>query len=138
MATTGKFVAMINTPGYLPDSVDLPTFDTAKEAWLYLAEERRRAEDEAADYVTHNVTVIDAATGEPDYEDTISTYSQTVLELERRADMTMPGVQGIGSDPYNFVGTIYGKTPGYDSTESDDDLGVAYTVDYADEEDTEY
>jgi hypothetical protein len=41
-----RYVATINTPGYLPMDDDPPVFDTAAEAWAYLAEERERAEDE--------------------------------------------------------------------------------------------
>lgn len=34
------FTATINTPGYLPDSAESsPVFDTAREAWEYLADE---------------------------------------------------------------------------------------------------
>lgn len=36
------YQAIINTPGYLPES-DIPFFDTIKEAWEHLAAERARA-----------------------------------------------------------------------------------------------
>lgn len=43
-----QYIATINTPGYLPDSDgDLAIFDTAKEAWTYLADEREEAFDQA-------------------------------------------------------------------------------------------
>lgn len=53
------FTAIINTPGYLPDSDDVPVFDTPGEAWAYLADERREAED--------------AFTFARDYSDTVNT-----------------------------------------------------------------
>lgn len=40
------FVATINIPGYLPDDTDPPTFETAREAWEYLTEERQRYEED--------------------------------------------------------------------------------------------
>lgn len=40
-----KYVAIINTPGHLPES-EPAEFDTAQEAWDYLADERKRAEEE--------------------------------------------------------------------------------------------
>ena len=40
------YLAIINTPGYLSEQDDLPVFDSAQEAWSYLADERTRAEDE--------------------------------------------------------------------------------------------
>ncbi len=39
------YTAIINTPGYLSEQDEVPTFDTAAEAWEYLAEERRQLED---------------------------------------------------------------------------------------------
>lgn len=43
------FVATMNTPGYMPWDDDPPVFDTAAEAWEYLADERTRQADEAED-----------------------------------------------------------------------------------------
>ena len=39
-----RYVATVNTPGYMPES-EPETFDSASEAWAYLAEERRQLED---------------------------------------------------------------------------------------------
>lgn len=39
------YVAIINTPGYLPEN-EPEEFETITEAWGYLAEERKRAEDD--------------------------------------------------------------------------------------------
>lgn len=41
------YVATINVPGYLPTDDDPPMFETAEEAWSYLADEHVHAEDEA-------------------------------------------------------------------------------------------
>lgn len=35
------YMATINTPGYLPEDDDPPVFDTASEAWTWLADERQ-------------------------------------------------------------------------------------------------
>lgn len=107
-----QFVATINIPGYLPMDDEPPTFDTAAEAWDYLASERMRAEDEFG--------------GIPDDEndpDGPCHYSETVIRLEE-ASMSLKG----DGTPYNWIGTVYGNTPGSDS---EHDLGLAYSVDYA-------
>lgn len=107
------FAAIINVPGYLPyDMDDPPTFDTAREAWAYLADERARQED-AAEY----------ADFDPDrFED-----SDTLRYLRYVAsDQFEPG--NLREDwPLNEDGTgvIYGTTPGY---QGDHDLGLAYCV----------
>lgn len=46
-----KYVAIINTPGYLPTDDEPPTFDTAREAWSYLYDERL---DEWSNYEYEN------------------------------------------------------------------------------------
>lgn len=81
-----EYVATINVPGYLPMDDEPPTFETAQEAWAYLADERRNAEDEEE--------------GE---------YSTTVDELDAHA-----AAAGSGA-PFD-VGTVYGDTPGYDGS----------------------
>jgi hypothetical protein len=43
----GRYVASVNTPGYLPMDDDPPMFATAREAWEYLAGERDRSFDHA-------------------------------------------------------------------------------------------
>lgn len=92
--------AIINTPGYLPEG-DILSFDTAREAWAYLADELRRQEDELIPG---------------------DSYSDTVLTLEAKA-----GATTADGSPYEQQGTVYGPTPGYDG---EHDLGVAYTVSY--------
>jgi hypothetical protein len=52
-----RYIATMNTPGYLPQDDEPPVFDTAPEAWAYLAEERRHVEDEE---------------GEGDYSDVVN------------------------------------------------------------------
>lgn len=43
------FQAFINTPGYLPMDDETHVFDTAREAWAYLADMRERDEDDNDD-----------------------------------------------------------------------------------------
>lgn len=53
------YVAIINTPGNLPDTAEeLPTYDTVRDAWAYLASElRAEVDDDRA---------IDSSEKEPD------------------------------------------------------------------------
>jgi hypothetical protein len=95
------YVATINVPGYLPTDDDPPVFDSADQAWLYLAQYRANDEDESATPLTP--------------------YSETVAELEGMA---------MGEGATERTGTVYGPTPGYDG---DHDLGLAYSVDIADD-----
>jgi hypothetical protein len=105
-----KYVATINTPGYLPDSDEAPpTFDTPAEAWSYLAQEREDAESEAA-------------------EDDSFVASDCLIHLRDVAERAE--VKSIYV-PEVTTGTIYGDTPGY---EGDHDLGLAYSVEVAEEE----
>lgn len=97
-----QFIAIINIPGYLSMADEPDLFDTAAEAWDYLAAERRDSEDE--------------------YEEWRESYSETVLQLEANSMRLM-----ADNTPYNFTGTVYGQTPGSDS---EHDLGLAYSVDY--------
>lgn len=80
------YTAYISVPGYLPQDDDPPTFESASEAWAYLADERMRDEDWA----------------EP-FTDDDGEYSDTFVELRDRARTTEI-----------LTGTIYGTTPGYD------------------------
>jgi hypothetical protein len=80
-----KYVATINMPGYLPMDDDPPIFDTAQEAWQYLADERERAEDET----------VDDGDARP--------YSLTVAALLDLAESDSSG-----------EGTVNGDTRGYD------------------------
>lgn len=100
-----KYLATINTPGYLPWDDDPPTFDTPREAWAYLAEARIRAEDDLIWSV-----------GEDDG------YSGTVNTLESLSNGTL-GFEEVGDG--DGTGSVHGDTPGYDG---DHDLGLAYSV----------
>lgn len=103
-STTNRFVATINTPGYLPDTADEPaTFDTALEAWSFLLDERRSAEDEAE---------VDG------YSGTYNTIECIVAGNLDPAD--------AGLDPTNMTGSIMGNTPG---CECYNDLGLVFSVD---------
>lgn len=99
------FVATINVPGYLPTDTEPPEFETAREAWEYLREERARGEDNALMFARPL--------------DETEPYSETWLELDKRAD------QGWPVCDFERVGTVYGDTPGY---EGEHDLGLAYSV----------
>lgn len=105
------YAAITNTPGYSPMDDDPPYFDTAAEAWCYLADERKRCED--------------------DFEVPGESYSGTALALEHFGyDEVWPKAAETtaGYHPHIAIhgtGTIYGDTPGYSG---DHDLGVAYTV----------
>jgi hypothetical protein len=93
-----RYIATMNTPGYLPQSDDAPpVFDTPAAAWEYLASERRTAED--AD--------------ETEYEDDEGEYSDVVDELDTYENADH------GPD------TVHGYTPG---RAGDRDLGIAYSV----------
>jgi hypothetical protein len=99
----GPYLATINTPGYLPWSEDPPTFETVREAWQWLADERREQEEEESD---------------------VAGYSATVNQLEARAEGNFDPAFGP-VDEVTGLGTIYGPTPGYDG---EHDLGKAYNV----------
>jgi hypothetical protein len=105
-----KVLATINVPGYLPMDDDPPTFDTAREAWDYLADARRDGEDAAFD--------ASGAAADPDD----GGYSSTVNTLERLAEGNFDPFFGANDDG---TGYVYGDTPGYDG---EHDLGLAYSV----------
>lgn len=107
------FVATTNTPGYLPMDDDPPVFESARDAWRYLADERIRHEDDMAD-------------------DTFKGFSATANTLEGIADGVL-NRDDMGLDA-DWTGTIYGDTPGYDG---DHDLGIAYSVTVTEDDDTE-
>jgi hypothetical protein len=109
-----RFTAVISVPGEMTTEETLPTFDTAQEAWAYLAKERREAEDERSVYVD----------GLPCEE-----YSSAVDVLDYLASDDGQAVYGdplalqvIGADG---TGVIVAPTPGYDG---EHDVGVSYTV----------
>lgn len=58
-----RYVAYISVPGYMPIDDDPPVFDEAAAAWSYLADERKREEDDVSG----------------------DGYSETVAELELQA-----------------------------------------------------
>jgi len=105
VTTVSRYLATVNVPGYLPMDDEPPTFETAAEAWQYLADERRREEDDA--YT------------ETESADTVG-FSDTVEQLDRRARWA---ASGLVCD-FEAVGTVIGETPGGRMY----DLGLAYTV----------
>lgn len=111
-----RYVAIVNVPGYLSMDDDPPTFDTARAAWAYLADERQREEDSAPDWPAGDV-------GE---------YTTCVTYLRHAASDLVFGDAHedfpLGADG---TGVIYGDTPGYDG---EHDLGLAYGVSIADDD----
>lgn len=95
------YLATVNTPGYMPWDDDPPTFEDAKEAWEYLADHRRRAEDDLEDEGGYSATL-------------------NQLEMLSRGEMWDDFL-----NPITGEGVLYGLTPGYDG---DHDLGLAYSV----------
>lgn len=110
-----KYVALVNIPGCLPMDDDPPVFDTAKEAWEYLADERQRAEDAFDDWPLSG-----GHSGIPTYE-----YSDTYSDLMSIAAGDFECHAGINELQPGGTGTIYGDTPGY---VGEHDLGLAYSV----------
>jgi len=102
-----RYVATINTPGYLPQDDDPPTFDTVHEAWHYLAEERERHEDEQ------------------EQDEGSSSYSDTALCLEHCATEVVFRCEFGRHHFPEHEGSFWGPTPG---TDSDHDLGLVYAV----------
>ena len=97
------FLAIVNTPGYMPWSDEPPpAFSTAQEAWAYLADERQQQEDNCED---------------DDYSDTYE-----VLANLARGVYDGPTTPEAGGDGQ---GVVYGDTPGYDG---EHDLGIVYSV----------
>ena len=94
------YVATVNVPGYLLMDDEPPTFDTTREAWQYLADERQHSEDDST------------ATGDP--------YSDTYNELQ--------GLAQQGTDAmWDGTGTVHGPTPGRNADDPHDQ-GLAYSV----------
>lgn len=98
------FEAIVNTPGYLPMADDATTFDSASDAWAWLADERGREEDQAEERFYSDALMLMARLGE-----VASVWPQDTPEWMATAR----------------VGTVYAGTPGYDG---EHDLGLAYTV----------
>ena len=101
------FVATINVPGYLPMDDEPPVFDTPAQAWEYLADERKRAEDDLPEWSDHECPDPNACG-----------YTDTYAELA--------GLAGQGADAlWDGTGSVTGDTPGYSG---DHDLGLVYSV----------
>jgi hypothetical protein len=111
-----KYVAIINVLGYLPTEDEPPVFDTAAEAWDYLATIRREHEDDAAAAVYLRDGRTTCCSRNAVYCDCARQYSDTVDKL---------GAMGAAGTKN---GTVYGDTPWY---EGDHDLGLAYSVQVA-------
>jgi len=100
-----RYLATMNTPGYLPWSDDAPpVFDTPAQAWGYLAGERREAED-----ATEYAETVDGDSA----DDSGEPYSDVVDELDTYESSDR------GPD------TVHGYTPG---RAGDRDLGINYSV----------
>jgi hypothetical protein len=103
------YVANIHVPGYLPEG-DMPTFETAAEAWRYLADEMERGE------LSH---------APDDWSDLEGPQSCTSTYLE---------VQRMERE--DRVGAVHG--PSYLAPPDEDtstDLGLVYEVQWSDEDD---
>ncbi len=101
------YLATINTPGYMPWDDDPPVFDTAKEAWEYLADHRIRAFEDAA---------LDGDGVHPELDtvkNTLESLGNGTLDYDD-AGLSIDG-----------TGAVSGSTPGY---EGDHDLGLIYSV----------
>lgn len=106
-AAERRYVAVVSSPGYLPDTDSPPpTFESAAVAWTYLAEERRKAEEEASDGCSDDV----CDPGCPWRSEAM--LSDTFVELIEASETQQPG-------------TVSGDTPGY---HGDHDLGICYEV----------
>lgn len=99
-----RYLATINVPGYMPMDDDPPTFDTAREAWAYLSDERIRDEDMDED-----------ATGYSSIVNTMESLGNGALSFEEH------DLCGVASDG---TGTIWGLS----CPEKMHDLGLNYTV----------
>jgi len=115
------YLATVNTPGYMPWDDDPPVFDTAQEAWNYLADHRTRAEDDAP------CADCDRGADCDEYSET----RETLAVLGTAAHWSHPDRDGLitflashGVAP-NGTGAVHGDTPGYTG---DHDLRLVYRV----------
>lgn len=107
-----RYIATINVPGYLPMDDDPPTFETARDAWQYLVDESQHDGESA--WLVDDID-------DPDGPASLAPWA---LELERMVET-------------DRIGTVYSPTPGLDERTDDmsTDLGLAWSVDYREEED---
>jgi hypothetical protein len=113
-----KFLATTNIPGYLPMDDDPPIFDTAREAWAYLANERIVDEDHG----------FDALESEPDADD--GGYSSIVNTMESLGTGHLSFEDDLVGVCLDGTGTIWGPS----CPPQMHDLGINYTVSVAEEE----
>lgn len=116
MSLPPVYVATVYVPGYLPMSDEPAAFDTAREAWAWLADERQRDEDAAPD---------DSDTGE---------YSEWLAALRHIASNDHEHGNRHEDWPTNASGSgyVHADTPGSDSPH---DLGLIYRVSRVDHAD---
>lgn len=109
------YIAIVNVPGYSPMSDEPATFDSAQEAWAYLADERERDEDD---------TLTD---DETPYSETHARLAYLAHPLHWEHEHAASWVVNNGLDS-DGTGVVYSDTPGYTG---DHDLGLAYSVQIA-------
>ena len=111
------YSAVINIPGYSPQADELATFETAREAWAYLAGERERDED-AAEYSEPDVREFEYS-DEWDAMRLLGLLDENIDAETRDAYLAEYALNSDGT------GTVYADTPGYTG---DHDQGLAYSV----------
>lgn len=107
-----RYVATINVPGYLPQDDDPPVFDTAHEAWEWLADQRGFDEEVNPEWESDN--------GLGEFSSTVATLRYIASDEHEHGSPHEDWPTAA-----NGTGTVYGSTPGYDG---DHDLGLAYCV----------
>lgn len=117
------YEAIINTPGYLPQADEPAIFETAQEAWSYLADERTREEDQTEGGQYSDTREKLAALGE------VALWQASGHNVEGK-DYVAAWLadNGLAQDG---TGTVYGGTAGYTGSH---DLGTAYEVVHTDAE----
>jgi hypothetical protein len=85
------YVAVINTPGYLPEA-EPAEFDTARQAWLFLATERQREEDERWDSLPEDEQWAQVFAFSPALQDLRHNVERAAWDV-----MAMEGWDGTGS-----------------------------------------
>jgi hypothetical protein len=116
------YVATINTPGYLPMDDEPPIFDSPRDAWEYLAEERKRAEEDTDPSEYDD--------GDPDQFELSDVYR--ALEHLASAEHVDGDLNGTHPTDPDGTGVVYGHAPG--RRNAPHDLGYAYCVSIADDE----